>query len=428
MQISVVQTEQGLRITPAGCAPRLERAFTASAGRGMLDLLRYGLPVGAAPALAWLRERARERMMAYLRALRRGEVPQSALCVSGAALVRLFDSLPPIEGLPIAVSDVVAWLESLHPAVEWLAAKECCSAEEWLSRLGEGWQQLGMLCFHLAENAGDAAQESPFAFLATFVHKVGQDGRAKHAPLGMAARLLAGDSPALLALLRPLKQVAAQDEFLAELINSQAVYKPCGWAPRQTYRFLEAMPLLESAGIETRMVNLWKNRPPRVELEVQLDTVEGGAGSGKSDASPSVNINSLLYFYPRVVLGDYQLTDEELQQLLAMDDDGLVRFRGEWIRLDAEKLQKLINGGKIQANQRTAWESIGLAFGTILENEMDGMKWVSVIDGRKEYAALQFGNLLIDPASLVWNKVKAKEACDLKAEFARIKEEVETRL
>lgn len=95
---------------------------------------------------------------------------------------------------------------------------------------------------------------------------------------------------------------------------------------------------------------------------------------------------------------------------------------------DIEKLQKLIDGGKIQANQRTAWESIGLAFGTILENEMDGMIWVSVIDGRKEYAALQFGNMLIDPASLVWNKVKAKEPCHLKAEFARIKEEVEKRL
>ena len=92
---------------------------------------------------------------------------------------------------------------------------------------------------------------------------------------------------------------------------------------------------------------------------------------------------------------------------------------------DIEKLQKLMDGGKIQANQRNAWESIGLAFGTILENEMDGMNWVSVIDGRKEYAALQFEELLIDPASLVWNKVKNKQACSLKDEFARIRQEVE---
>ena len=92
---------------------------------------------------------------------------------------------------------------------------------------------------------------------------------------------------------------------------------------------------------------------------------------------------------------------------------------------DIEKLQKLMDGGKIQANQRTAWESIGLAFGTILENEMDGMKWVSVIDGRKEFPALQFEGLLVNPASLVWEKVKAKTPCNLKDEFARIKTQVE---
>ena len=92
---------------------------------------------------------------------------------------------------------------------------------------------------------------------------------------------------------------------------------------------------------------------------------------------------------------------------------------------DIDKLQKLVDGGKIQANQRTAWESLGLGFGTILENEMDGMTWVTVVDGSKEYAALQFGDLLIDPASLVWNKIKAKQPLDLNAEFNSIKSQVE---
>ena len=95
---------------------------------------------------------------------------------------------------------------------------------------------------------------------------------------------------------------------------------------------------------------------------------------------------------------------------------------------DIEKLQKLMDGGKIQANQRTAWESIGLAFGTILENEMDGMQWMTVIDGNKEYPVLQFGNLLFDPAYLIWSKVKTKQTIDLKAEFARIKAEIEASL
>ena len=95
---------------------------------------------------------------------------------------------------------------------------------------------------------------------------------------------------------------------------------------------------------------------------------------------------------------------------------------------DIEKLQKLVDEGKIQANQRTAWESIGLAFGTILENEMDGMTWVTVIDGRHENPALQFGNLVYEPAFQIWSKVKAKQPVDLKAEFERIKAEVEANM
>ena len=87
-----------------------------------------------------------------------------------------------------------------------------------------------------------------------------------------------------------------------------------------------------------------------------------------------------------------------------------------------------MDGGKIQANQRAAWENIGLAFGTILENQMDGMAWVTVIDGRFEYPALQFGDLVINPATLVWNKIKQKQPCNLKAEFDAIKKQVEERM
>ena len=57
--------------------------------------------------------------------------------------------------------------------------------------------------------------------------------------------------------------------------------------------------------------------------------------------------------------------------------------------------------------------------------EADIEKLQKLMDGRNEYAALQFGTLLIDPASLIWNQVKAKQSLDLKAEYTRIKAEVE---
>lgn len=95
---------------------------------------------------------------------------------------------------------------------------------------------------------------------------------------------------------------------------------------------------------------------------------------------------------------------------------------------DIERVQQLINGHIIKPEQRTAWENIGLAFGTILENEMDGMSWVTIIEGRKEYVALRFkdSSLVIDPAALVWEKIKNNHSCNLYKEFERIRKQVES--
>ena len=328
-----VQADGKLRLTPAGLHPRLERAFAAGAGRGMLDLLRYGVPGGGAPVLHWLRERAKERMMLTLRRLRRAEqepLPPPA----GAQLAALLEGMPPTAAGQVGARLLGEWLASLEPALHELARRECCTPEEWLCRLGEGWQQLGAICFHLAENAGEQAESAPFAFLATYVHRVGQDGKARHIPLGHAATALANDREGLLALLRPLQAAAEQSPFLRGIINSQEVYKPCAWTARQAHAYLEAIPALDAAGIETRMVNLWKTAPPRVELEVRAELPD-------TKGAPAVNIHSLLRFSPHLVLGDRYLTEEEWNALME-SEGGLVRFHGEWVRLDKEKLTRLL--------------------------------------------------------------------------------------
>lgn len=347
MLLSLSVSQGGcLRVLPAGGLPRLERAFAASPGMGMLDLLRFGVPAGSAPALSWLAERTREVMVRYLLALRRGALPQEAaeICVPAPQeAVRWLEAMPPVEGAAPSVSDVRGWFASLPGALAELCRRECCSPELWLSRLGEGWQQLGLLCFHLAENAGDDAPSHPFAFLATFVHKVGADGKPRHAPLGMAAQLCANDREGLLTLLRPLRCLAQQGGFWRELIESRAVYRPCAWSPREAYAFLEALPAAESLGVEVHMVNLWKSRPPKAQLEVQLEVMPDGSAAGaKPDGAPSINVNALLHFVPQVALGDRFLTEEELAELLALGD-GLVRFRGEWVRLDRTRLQGLLD-------------------------------------------------------------------------------------
>lgn len=94
---------------------------------------------------------------------------------------------------------------------------------------------------------------------------------------------------------------------------------------------------------------------------------------------------------------------------------------------DIASIQKVMDSGKFNNSQRQAWESFGMAFGAILVNEMDGMEWVTVIDGQKEYPALKFAetDVMVYPQQLVWSRVRNGKSCSLKAEFEKIKEEVE---
>lgn len=95
---------------------------------------------------------------------------------------------------------------------------------------------------------------------------------------------------------------------------------------------------------------------------------------------------------------------------------------------DVASIQKVIESGRFNKNQRQAWEGFGIAFGAILVNEMDGMNWVTVIDGAKEFPALRFADtkVMVYPAELIWSKIKKGLPCDLKAEYAQIKAAVES--
>ncbi|MGL5272580.1 MAG: DUF3805 domain-containing protein [Phocaeicola sp.] len=92
---------------------------------------------------------------------------------------------------------------------------------------------------------------------------------------------------------------------------------------------------------------------------------------------------------------------------------------------DIERIQQVMESGKFKAQQRETWERFGILFGTILINEMEGMQWVTVIDGKQEYPALQFleSDLVITPSQWVWNQIKSGAPCNLRKEFDRIKHE-----
>ena len=187
---------------------------------------------------------------------------------------------------------------------------------------------VGRVCFHLAENKRDP--EFPFAFIATYVHKVSKQAKPQHLPLGRALKDYAGakNRQKLLALLSPLSRAAEQSAFIRELVDSGDIYHPLSWTPREAHRFLCEIALYEQAGLVVRMPDWWsaKNRPrPKVSVSV----------GGK--APSTLGMDALLDFDVKLTLDGKNLSPKEIEALLAATE-GLVLIKGKWVEVDRDKL------------------------------------------------------------------------------------------
>ena len=51
---------------------------------------------------------------------------------------------------------------------------------------------------------------------------------------------------------------------------------------------------------------------------------------------------------------------------------------------DLEKIQQVIDSGKISPKKKDEWLAIGITVCAILTNEVEGMEWKTLIDGNRE--------------------------------------------
>jgi hypothetical protein len=98
---------------------------------------------------------------------------------------------PVMPGAEYLTADVLIslWAEiGAAFLVELAEAK--VTVQEFLKSLHPAWNVVGKVHFNLAENRKD--EEAPFAFLATYTHRLSAHGKAQHLPLGQALRDYAG--------------------------------------------------------------------------------------------------------------------------------------------------------------------------------------------------------------------------------------------
>lgn len=240
---------------------------------------------------------------------------------------------PPAPGMEYVNSDRLAdFWEGMnaHTAAE-IAANEG-TLEDWLKKRNPLWRMVGRVSFHLAENKTN--EEYPFAFLATYTHRLSKGGRLQYLPLGKALKEYAGkqDTRALESLLAPVQAAAETSELAQELLESKRVFHALAWGPDEAFGFIQAVPDFENAGLIVKVPDWWQSgRPSKPMVSVSLDTKK----------KQSVGLDALLGFDVSATLDGEQLTKEEWDAILNSSGN-LISLKGKWVEVDREKLLQVM--------------------------------------------------------------------------------------
>ncbi|MCH7667540.1 MAG: DEAD/DEAH box helicase, partial [Acidobacteria bacterium] len=329
--------EDGPRIS-ATAAQRILDAFRAGRGHGVLQLGAGELGRDLHPTLSYWRDIGQALVGRVCGAFDPIDpTHKNSLVVPAPTqdeIEAYLQSAPPMQGAEFITS---ALLLELWSEIGQALALEAASFKEgvkgYLEKQSSVWNVVGRVCFHLAENKRDP--HYPFAFMATYVHKVSKHAKPQHLPLGRALMDYAGakNREKLLALLSPLSRAAEQSEFIRELVDSGEVYHPLSWTPGEAHRFLCEVALYERAGLVVRMPDWWSaTRRPRPKVSVSV----GG------NAPSHLGMNALLDFDIELTLDGEHLSTKEIEKLLAASE-GLVLIKGKWVEVDREKLNEVFD-------------------------------------------------------------------------------------
>ncbi|GMR21793.1 MAG: hypothetical protein BMS9Abin37_0108 [Acidobacteriota bacterium] len=382
---------------------RIVDAFNVGRGHGVLHLGAGELSTELHPTLSYWRDIGRSFVAGVCGALDPTD-PKSLVIPALAPdeIARFFEATPPMQGgellTPALLGDL--WTD-IGEALAAEAARFEDGVPGYLKKQSSVWNVVGRVCFHLAENKRDPM--FPFAFIATYVHKVSKQAKLQYLPLGRALKDYAGakNRQKLLALLSPLSRAAEQSDFVRELVDSGDIYHPLSWTPKQAHRFLREVALYEQAGLVVRMPDWWnkKNRPrPKVSVSV----------GGK--APSALGMDALLDFDVKLTLDGESLSSKEKDALLA-STEGLVLIKGKWVEVDKDKLGEVLDQWRdVQAQAQAGGVSFGEALRMLAGAELDAGESDRADDARPEWSEVIAGKWLA-------SRLEALRSPELRAEI-----------
>ena len=382
---------------------RIVDAFTVGRGHGVLHLGAGELNTVLHPTLSYWRDIGRSFVARVCGALDPTD-PKSLVIPAPAPdeIAAFFEATPPMQGAELLTPALLGdlWAD-IGKALTAEAARFEDGVQGYLKKQSSVWNVVGRVCFHLAENKRDPS--FPFAFIATYVHKVSKQAKPQYLPLGRALKDYAGakNRQKLLALLSPLSRAAEQSEFVRELVDSGDIYHPLSWTPKEAHRFLCEIALYEQAGLVVRMPDWWnaKSRPrPKVSVSV----------GGK--APSALGMDALLDFDVKLTLDGKSLSPKEIDALLA-STEGLVLIKGKWVEVDRDKLGEVLDQWRdVQEQAQAGGVSFSEAMRMLAGAELDVGDSDRAEDARPEWSEVIAGKWLS-------SRLDALRSSELRAEI-----------
>jgi len=109
----------------------------------------------------------------------------------------------------------------------------------------------------------------------------------------------------------------------------------------EAFDFLnESAWVLEDAGFKV-IVPAWWTPQGRRRVKIRLRSSPSKSASGSAIGGRHVNLENLVRYSYQLAIGDQVVSEKEWQRLLEAKSP-LVRFRGQWVELDRDKMQQML--------------------------------------------------------------------------------------
>lgn len=201
------------------------------------------------------------------------------------------------------------------------------SLKKYLSEKNNNLALCDKVYFHLVESDEEMY---PFAFLATYSAPKVEGKKTYHMPLQHAFEIYKDDTEKLVELLSTVIKVSKKSKFIKDLVESGEIFHAIRFTTQEATTFLQEVSLYEEYGIVCRIPNWWRKKTSTPSTSFVIE--------GEED---KLNLDALVKFMPVVKVGDVILTKEDLYELLNLDE-GLIRFKGQWVNIKKEHIEDLL--------------------------------------------------------------------------------------